>query len=77
MNKESSVALTFLILAAVVHYLAGEKRPAVYVGLLVLSMVAFLLPLAGLVLAIPVFVLTWMVHYKEILALWDRIKGGA
>lgn len=73
-----NTAIGLLIMTALILLLvqkSGDKlKLTSFIALGLLLLVCFLSPLIGFIFAVPVFVVVYFDHYKEVLAYWDKMK---
>jgi hypothetical protein len=84
-EKMKNIAFTLLLISGVIVALFNGEGNMLNFGsifaIFVLMGISFASPFVGFILAIPVFLLVWIKHYKFVLVWFDKIKkvnlGGA
>lgn len=80
-EKMKNIAIALLILTALISWLfqkSGEKvKLSSFVALAVILGLTLVAPLAGMILAVPIFLIVYFDHHTEVLAWWEKISKAS
>jgi len=75
-----NIAVSLIVLGALILLITKKSRQqlelASFVALALLLGLALTWPFAGMLLAIPIFLVIWMRNQDQIWAWWDKIKSA-